>query len=210
MANALADRVQLLNLLARDSFRLGEFKLSSGGTSDYYIDCRITTLSPMGALLTGRQFLANLMELRPPPAAVGGLTMGADPIVTGITIASALTTHPITGFLVRKSEKAHGTARRIEGAAPAGTRCAIVDDVCTTAASTIQAIEAAWEAGLEVVAVRCLVEREEAGGRQQLDQLWRAHRGRECPFQALFTAGEVRAAHKALLRGGNSIAEVSP
>lgn len=205
----LADRRQLLDLLARNSFRLGEFKLSSGLTSDYYIDCRTTTLSPQGGLLTARLFLNALMQLPSPPDAVGGLTLGADPIVVGVAIESARSEHPITGFLVRKQEKTHGTGRRIEGQVPSGARVAIVDDVCTTAGSTIQAIEAAWAAQLDVVAVRCLIEREEAGGRNNLHQLWRAHCGKNCPFEALYSAQEVRAAHKALLRGGNAIAEAA-
>ncbi|TAN21199.1 MAG: orotate phosphoribosyltransferase [Acidobacteria bacterium] len=205
----MEERLQLLDLLARDSFRLGEFHLSSGGTSDYYVDCRTTTLSPMGALLTAHLFSEELRQLDTPVEAVGGLTMGADPIVVGVAIESAGTDHPITGFLVRKAEKTHGTLKRIEGLVHPGMKVAIVDDVCTTAASTIQAIEAAWAAELNVVAVRCLVEREEAGGRNNLNQLWRAHRGRACPFAAIFGAQEVRAAHKELLRGGNTIAEAS-
>lgn len=205
----MEERLQLLDLLARDSFRLGEFRLSSGGVSDYYIDCRTTTLSPLGGLLTAQLFLEELRQLETPVEAVGGLTLGADPIVVGVAIESARSGTPITGFLVRKAEKAHGTGKRIEGMVQPGMRVAIVDDVCTTAASTIQAIEAAWTAELEVTAVRCLVEREEAGGRTNLNQFWRAHRGRPCPFQALFGAQEVRAAHKELLRGGNSIAEAS-
>ncbi|MGH9393489.1 MAG: orotate phosphoribosyltransferase [Terriglobales bacterium] len=142
------DRLHLLDLLARDSFRLGEFQLSGGGTSDYYVDCRATTLTPLGGLLTARLFLEDLRQLDPVPDAVGGLTLGADPIVVGVAIESARTSTPITGFLVRKTEKAHGTGRRIEGQILAGMRVAIVDDVCTTAASTIQAIEAAWCEGL--------------------------------------------------------------
>jgi orotate phosphoribosyltransferase len=209
MSELIAERLELLDLLARDSFRLGEFKLSSGGASDYYVDCRTTTLTPRGGLLTARLFLDELQRLHPPPEAVGGLTLGADPIVVGVAIASAATAHPITGFLVRKAEKAHGTGRRIEGTVHPGQSVAIVDDVCTTAASTILAIEAAWEANLNVVAVRCLIEREEAGGRNNLNQLWRAHRGEPCPFQALYGAQEVRAAHKELLRGGNTIADAS-
>lgn len=205
----MEERLQLLDLLARDSFRLGEFRLSSGGISDYYVDCRTTTLSPKGALLTARLFLEELRQLDTPVEAVGGLTMGADPIVVGVAMTSAETDHPITGFLVRKAEKTHGTQKRIEGLVRPGMKVAIVDDVCTTAASTIQAIEAAWAAELNVVAVRCLVEREEAGGRNNLNQLWRAHRGRPCPFAAIFGAQEVRAAHKELLRDGNSIAEAS-
>lgn len=205
----LKDRLQLLDLLARDSFRLGDFKLSSGGSSDYYIDCRVTTLTPLGALLTARLFLDELQRMTPAPQAVGGLTLGADPIVVGVAIESTRTPTHYTGFLVRKAEKTHGAGRRIEGQVRRGMRVAIVDDVCTTAASTIQAIEAAWDAGLEVVGVRCLVEREEAGGRNNLNQLWRAHRGEACPFQAIYGAQEVRAAHKELLRSGNTIAEAS-
>jgi orotate phosphoribosyltransferase len=203
------DRLRLLDLLARDSFRLGEFKLSSGGTSDYYIDCRTTTLSAEGALRTARVFLEELRQVQPAVEALGGLTLGADPIVVGVALESARASTPIGGFLVRKAEKTHGTGRRIEGRIRPGMKVAIVDDVCTTAASTVQAIEAAWEAELDVVAVRCLVEREEAGGRNHLNQLWRAHRGRACPFAAIFGAQEVRAAHKELLRGGNTIAEAS-
>lgn len=133
--------------------------------------------------------------MTPPPDAVGGLTLGADPIVVSIAVQSALAPPPISAFIVRKTEKTHGTAQRIEGMTHAGMRTAIVDDVCTTAASTIQAIEAAWNAGLEVVSVWCIIEREEAGGRERLNQLWRRRLGRDCPFSALFTATEVRTAH---------------
>jgi orotate phosphoribosyltransferase len=200
------DRRQLLELLARQAFRLGHFKLSSGGVSDYYLDCRLTTLSARGGLLTGRVVLAELSALDPKPEAVGGMTLGADPIATSVAVESARTGAPMDAFLVRKSEKAHGTGRRIEGPVRAGMRVAIVDDVCTTAGSTIQAIEAAWEAELDVVAVRSLVEREEGGGRKNLDELWQAHRGRPCPFAALFTAQQVREVHKELLRQGESFA----
>src|SRR5579885_3046387 len=109
------DRLQLLDLLARDSFRLGEFRLSSGGTSDYYVDCRTTTLSPQGGLLTARLMFDNLLQVQPRPVAVGGLTLGADPIVVGVMIESARSATPMTGFLVRKAEKTHGTGKRIEG-----------------------------------------------------------------------------------------------
>jgi len=131
-------RRQLLELLARKSFRLGEFKLSSGGTSDYYIDCRTTTLDARGAQLAGQVFLEEIREQGWEPNAIGGLTMGADPIV----VAVAVTSGRIHGFLVRKAEKQHGTGRRIEGFAEKGARVVIVDDVCTTGSSTIQAIQA--------------------------------------------------------------------
>ncbi len=191
--NRGALRQELLELLARRSFRLGEFVLSSGATSSYYVDCRLTTLHARGGWLTGQLFLHALSRLSQRPEAVGGLTLGADPIVSSISVQSALTPTPLDAFLVRKSEKKHGTGRRIEGEVRPGMRVAIVDDVCTTAASTIQAVTAAWEAQLEVVAVLCLVEREEAGGRANLESLWRLTRQTACPFSTIFQAGEIRA-----------------
>lgn len=189
------ERQRLLEIIASKSFRLGQFQLSSGGTSDYYVDCRTTTLDAEGGLLTGAAFLSALQALTPVPEAVGGLTLGADPIVVSVAVQSALRPPRISAFIVRKAEKTHGTSRRIEGTVHKGMRVAIVDDVCTTAASTIQAIEACWQAELNVVAVMCLVEREEAGGRKNLDELWRRRYGQRCPFTALFTATQVREAH---------------
>jgi len=198
---SLSYRQQLLTLLARISFRLGQFTLSSGGTSDYYIDCRTTTLHAEGGRLTGHAILQLLKEHGIEAEAVGGLTMGADPIVSNVATASAWRAlefqrmgfpEPVLlhGFLVRKAEKAHGTGRRIEGFCREGARVVIVDDVCTTGASTINAIQAAREAGMVVAAVVCLVERQEAGGRPAVEA---AAAG--APFLALFTADDVRAEH---------------
>ena len=187
---------QLLSLLARTSFRLGQFTLSSGGTSDYYIDCRTTTLHAEGGRLTGHAILELLEEHGIEAEAVGGLTLGADPVVCNVATASAwrALSRPgaalLHGFLVRKAEKAHGTGRRIEGFHRAGAGVVIVDDVCTTGASTITAIEAAREAGMIVAAVVCIVEREEACGRPAVEA---AAAG--APFLRLFTANEVRAEH---------------
>jgi orotate phosphoribosyltransferase len=187
---------QLLSLLAGTSFRLGQFKLSSGGTSDYYIDCRTTTLHAEGGRLTGHSVLELLEGKGIDAEAVGGLTLGADPIVSNVATASAwrALVHPgsqlLHGFLVRKAEKAYGTGRRIEGFCREGARVVIVDDVCTTGASTINAIEAAREAGMVVAAVVCLVEREEANGRPAVEGA--AH---GVPFFSLFTASQVRAEH---------------
>jgi orotate phosphoribosyltransferase len=187
---------QLLSLLSRTSFRLGQFKLSSGGTSDYYIDCRTTTLHAEGGRLTGHAILELLEANGINAEAVGGLTMGADPIVSNVATASAwrARSNPsaplLHGFLVRKAEKAHGTGRRIEGFCKEGARVVIVDDVCTTGASTINAIEAAREAGMVVAAVVCIVEREEAKGRPAVEAA-----GQAAPFLHLFTATEVRAEH---------------
>jgi len=187
---------QLLSLLARTSFKLGQFKLSSGGASDYYIDCRTTTLHAEGGRLTGHAILELLDANRIEADAVGGLTMGADPIVSNLATASAwrAQTQPgaplLHGFLVRKAEKAHGTGRRIEGFCREGARVVIVDDVCTTGASTIAAIQAAQEAGMKVAAVVCIVEREEANGRPAVEAA--AH---GAPFLRLFSAADVRAEH---------------
>src|ERR1700757_4134253 len=143
-------REQLLAMLAEKSFRLGQFKLSSGGTSDYYIDCRLTTLDANGARLTGETVLQEIAQQGWKADAIGGLTMGADPIVVATSVISAQQGRPINGFLVRKAEKTHGTGQRIEGFREKGARVIIVDDVCTTGASTIQAIEAAKEYSFEI------------------------------------------------------------
>ncbi len=179
-------RQDLLRLLAARSFRLGQFKLSSGGTSDYYIDCRTTTLAAKGARLTGQVFLDEIRSRGWKPKAIGGLTMGADPIVVAVSLASG----DIDGFLVRKTEKQHGTGRRIEGFQQKGAPVVIVDDVCTTGSSTIQAIEAAREFGFEVVGAICLVEREEARGRPSVEKA-----ASPAPFISIFTAAGVRQEH---------------
>src|ERR1700719_1827729 len=179
-------RQKLLTTLAHKSFRLGEFKLSSGGTSDYYIDCRTTTLDAKGSRLTGEVFLAEIQQRGWKPRAIGGLTMGADPIVVAVSVVSG----EVDGFLVRKAEKQHGTGQRIEGFREKGARVVIVDDVCTTGASSVQAIEAAREFGFQIVGVMCLVEREDAKGRPNVEKA-----AGPAPFVAIFKAAEVRAEH---------------
>jgi len=179
-------RQALLSTLAHKSFRLGEFQLSSGGTSDYYIDCRTTTLDAKGARLTGEVFLEEIGKRDWKSQAIGGLTMGADPIVVAVSVVSG----ELSGFLVRKAEKQHGTGQRIEGFREKGARVVIVDDVCTTGASTVQAIEAAREFGFEIVGVMCLVEREEAKGRRNVENA-----AAPAPFISIFTANDVRQEH---------------
>ena len=179
-------RQELLRLLAVKSFRLGEFKLSSGGTTDYYIDCRTTTLDARGAQLTGHVFLDEIRARKWKPQAIGGLTLGADPIV----IAVAVTSGKIDGFLVRKAEKQHGTGQRIEGFRERSARVVIVDDVCTTGASTVSAIEAAREFGFEVIGAMCLVEREEAKGRANVEKA-----ASPAPFISIYSANDVRKEH---------------
>jgi orotate phosphoribosyltransferase len=179
-------RQKLLSTLAHKSFRLGEFKLSSGGTSDYYIDCRTTTLDAKGSKLTGEVFTDEIRRHGWKPRAIGGLTMGADPIVVAVSVVSG----EFDGFLVRKAEKQHGTGQRIEGFREKGARVVIVDDVCTTGASTVQAIEAAREFGFEVVGAMCLVERQEAKGRPTVEKS-----AAPAPFISIFTARDVREQH---------------
>ena len=176
-------------MLAEKSFRLGEFKLSSGGTSDYYIDCRTTTLDARGAQLTGQVFLEEMRAQGWHADAIGGLTMGADPIVVAVAVISG-TLH---GFLVRKAEKQHGTGQRIEGFREKGARVVIVDDVCTTGSSTVQAIEAARERGFKVVGAMCLVEREDAKGRPNVEKA-----AAPATFISIFTANDVRREHLAI------------
>jgi orotate phosphoribosyltransferase len=182
----LSSRQKLLTTLAGKSFRLGDFTLSSGAKSDYYVDCRATTLDAKGSRLTGEVFLEEIRKQAWKPQAIGGLTMGADPIVVAVSVVSG----ELSGFLVRKAEKAHGTGQRIEGFREKGARVVIVDDVCTTGASTIQAIEAAREFGFEVVGAMCLVEREEARGRVTVEKA-----AAPAPFISIFTADQVRAEH---------------
>ena len=181
-----SSRQKLLSTLAHKSFRLGEFKLSSGGTSDYYIDCRTTTLDAKGSKLTGEVFLEEIQKRGWKPQAIGGLTMGADPIVVAVAVVSG----ELNGFLVRKAEKQHGTGQRIEGFREKGARVVIVDDVCTTGASTVQAIEAAREFGFEIAGVMCLVERDEAKGRPNVEKA-----AAPAPFVSIFTANDVRQQH---------------
>jgi orotate phosphoribosyltransferase len=179
-------RKDLLSLLAHKSFRLGKFKLSSGAESDYYVDCRTTTLDAMGSRLTGEVFFEEIRRRGWKPDAVGGLTMGADPIVVAVAVVSGT----LSGFLVRKAEKQHGTGQRIEGFREKGAHVVIVDDVCTTGASTVQAIDAAREFGFQIVGVMCLVEREEAHGRPSVEKAAAA-----APFVSIFSARDVRAQH---------------
>jgi orotate phosphoribosyltransferase len=192
------NKTALLNLIAQLSFKLGDFTLASGAKSDYYIDCRTTTLHAEGGRLAGLAMYDLIRQHMPEAEAVGGLTMGADPLVSNTASASAwyALDHPgaklVQGFLVRKAEKTHGTGRKVEGFLKPGAKVVIVDDVCTTGGSTITAIESAREAGMIVVGVLCLVDREQ-GGRANIEKI-----AAPAPFLSLFTANDVRAAHIAL------------
>jgi orotate phosphoribosyltransferase len=156
---------QLLALLARLSFRLGQFKLSSGGTSDYYIDCRTTTLHAEGGRLTGHAILELLEANHIDAEAVGGLTMGADPVALAIGMTSWIESSPrlLQVFSVRKAPKAHGQTKLIEGNFAPGDTVVVLDDVVTRGDSTLKAIESIEQAGGKVAFVAVLVDREEGG-----------------------------------------------
>ncbi len=183
------NRASLLHLLAKLSFRLGDFTLASGAKSSYYIDCRVTTLHAEGARLTGLALLELFAAHHLRPAAVGGLTMGADPVVSAVSVMSAVAQSPVHGFLVRKGDKAHGAKRRIEGFLEPDAPVVVLDDVCTTGWSTIEAIEAARRAEMRVIGAACLVVREASGAKAVREAL----EGE--PFLHLFTAEDVRTAH---------------
>ncbi len=147
--------------LERGALKYGKFTLTSGKESSYYFDGRLLSLDPEGAQLIAEAMLPVLLKAG--AEAVGGLTLGADPIVSGIALASHLRGEPIPGFIVRKEAKAHGTGQGIEGPLPPGSKVAIIDDVCTTAGSLFQAIAAAEAAGCTVVKVAAILDRKEGG-----------------------------------------------
>ena len=182
---ALSHREHLAELLRKKSLVRGDFVLASGQKSDYYLDCRLTTLDPEGALHTGYSVLELLDEMGLKPDAIGGLSMGADPVVSAAIIISQLERRPIPGFLVRKEAKDHGRRRQIEGMdSLRGKKVIIVDDVCTTGGSTQEAIDAAEHDGAEVVAVISLVDREQ-GGSEKLRAKYN--------YRSIFTARELLA-----------------
>ncbi|HEY2381141.1 MAG TPA: orotate phosphoribosyltransferase [Terriglobia bacterium] len=174
---------ELRGIIRERSLRIGDFTLSSGKKSSYYLDCRMTTLNPRGALLIGRLILGLMREHKISADAIGGLTMGADPIVSAVAVVSSLEGAPLPAFIVRKEAKGHGTKRSIEGYdGKPGARVVIVDDVCTTAGSLLTAAGKAEEAGYNVVATFCVVDREE-GGTGIISQKY--------PFYALLTARDL-------------------
>jgi orotate phosphoribosyltransferase len=158
----------LITLLAERSARRGNFTLASGRQSTLYIDARLTTMSPEGLALIGPTALDALGQSGWDVSAVGGLTLGADPVSYAIAYASAGTTRPLRAFTVRKEAKAHGTGRLIEGPFNSGDRVAVIEDVITTGGSAIRAVESIRAAGGVVAGVLALVDREE-GGREALE-----------------------------------------
>jgi orotate phosphoribosyltransferase len=165
------DREELLELLRRLSFERRAVVLSSGKTSDFYIDCKRTALTARGHFLIGRLLYARLRALPVRAVAAGGLTLGADPLASAVSYTSYLAGDEVQAFLVRKEPKGHGTGAWIEGrhALADGDPVAILEDVVTTGGSTLKAIERAQLEGLKVVGVLALVDRLE-GGREAVER----------------------------------------
>jgi orotate phosphoribosyltransferase len=159
-----AMKKRLAELILERSFRYSEdppFTLASGRKSPYYFDCKPTTLDPEGMNLIGNLVFDMLNDSD--MTAAGGLTLGADPIANALSLISFQRGRPIKSFIVRKDKKAHGTQNKIEGRVMPGEKVAVIDDVVTTGASTITAIESAREAGLIVERAIVLIDREEGG-----------------------------------------------
>ncbi len=180
------ERERLRALLLERSLRLGDFTLSSGARSSYYVDARQTTMTAEGQHFMGKVGYDLIEEAGWDVTHVGGLTLGADPVTYAIAHHSWTRERVVDGFTVRKEAKGHGTGRTIEGGLPEHARVAVIEDAVTSGASAIRAIEAVREHGAHVVGVLCLVDREE-GGKARLDEL-------ELPLLAVFTGSELVAA----------------
>lgn len=180
-----SDREKLKEILLRRSVRRGEFKLVSGRTSSVYVDGKLTTLAAAAMPLIGRLFLEKMEQRGWRPQAIGGLSLGADPIVTAVARESLERGPAIDAFLVRKEAKKHGTQKFIEGLEQtAGVPVVIVDDVCTTGGSTADAIVRAKEAGMQILGALCLVDRE-AGAQEMLRERF------GCDFDWIFRLSEL-------------------
>ena len=174
-----AEKAELLALLKERAVRWGEFVLSSGKKSDFYVDGKQITLHPRGAYLISKIILQKIQGLD--IEGIGGLTIGADPVVGGVVAMAGREGISLTGFIVRKEEKGHGLKKGIEGIIKPKARVVIVDDVITTGKATLQAIRAVEKIEGEVVKVICLVDREE-GGKEALSSY---------PFEPIFRKSEL-------------------
>ncbi len=168
------NKERLINYVKTHSFLKSDkpiFRLSSGKMSNVYFDLRLTTLSPEGQYLIGNLLYDMIQKLGLKPKAVGGLTMGADPVASATAYCSYLKGNPIEAFVIRKEPKTHGRGLQIEGNVKEGDDVIIVDDVLTTGGSTIKAINIAKEAGLNVLAVIVVLDRCEQNGKENVEKL---------------------------------------
>ncbi len=175
-------RLQLLDYFCTLAYKEGDFVLSSGQRSSYYINGKLVTLHPQGALAVGRLLLSLLPD---GVEAVAGLTLGADPIVTAVSVVSALENRPIPALIVRKEAKGHGTMAYIEGPTLApGAKVVVLEDVVTTGASAMKAVERLREAGYSVDRVISLIDRQQGGAE--------FYRQQKLNFEAVFTIPEIQ------------------
>jgi orotate phosphoribosyltransferase len=165
----MTDTERLTQLLISRSIRWGEFVLASGKRSNLYVDARLTTMSPEGMVLIGKLGLESIRAQNWNPDAVGGLTLGADPVSYAISHTSANQNRPLRAFTVRKEAKAHGTGKRIEGPFTSGDRVVVIEDVITTGKSALQACDAIRAEGGNIIGVLAVVDRQE-GGREIIEQ----------------------------------------
>ena len=185
MGNIKEMKDRLIEIVLEKSFQYAEkpiFKLVSGGVSNFYFNCKPTMLDPEGKELIGRLIFAQIKDLE--VSGIGGLELGSVPISSAVSLISQVEGKPIKEFIVRKEKKDHGVPAKVEGEFSQGERVVVVDDVITTGGSTIKAIEAVEDLGLEVAKVVVLVDREEMNGRQNIQKF--------CPeVEALITRSEV-------------------
>ncbi len=175
-----SDRDKLFALLFQRSFRYSEeptFKLTSGKMSSFYIDCKKVSLDPEGAFLIGQQIFDRIKQL--PVEGVGGMTLGADPIATAVSLVSFLKNKPIPAFIVRKEPKGHGSEQQVEGDLKPQGKLVVVEDVVTTGGSTVRTLEVLKKAGYTILKVISLIDRKEGGG----ERITREGAG----FESLFT-----------------------
>ncbi len=173
------DKDALIALFRQKALKFGQFTLASGKEASYYLDGKQVTLDAHGARLVAEGILDLLAAAGPMPAAVGGMSIGADPITAAVVTMSAVRGTPITGFMVRKESKGHGTKRYIEGPVQPGCEAVIVEDVVTTGGSSIEAIERCEAFGMKVVRVIAIIDRMEGGAE--------AFRNRGFPFASLLS-----------------------
>ena len=162
---------RLLEIILAKSFQYSDepiFKLVSGGVSNFYFNCKPTMLDPEGKEIIGQLIFAKIRDLE--PNGIGGLELGSVPISSAVSLISQAEGQPIKEFIVRKEKKDHGIPAKVEGELVAGEKVVVVDDVITTGGSTIKAIEAVQQLGLEVIKVVVLVDREEMNGRQNIEK----------------------------------------
>ena len=182
-------KTRLAEIIMKKSFRYSEnppFTLASGGTSNYYFNCKPTTLDPEGMNLIGAILFEMLSDAD--VSAAGGLTLGADPIANALSLISYQRSKPIKSFIIRKEVKEHGTKSAVEGDVRPGEKVVIIDDVITTGGSTIRAIERARAAGLVIDRVIALIDREE-GGRENIERY-------VARVDAVFTRSEIMSVYE--------------